>query len=307
MTITFVHSHRAFVPEVQAYSRFFGSLGHECRLVRPREIEGSLTDVEWHFIGRDQHKAKKGRIKIHEYLTRSVGTVGPLKDYAKKLFSVKPDYRIFLNDYVKQNFSFRDEVPFGFRDMGIDPLWQQQARDAIKVPDYDFVYVGDLGKARELEKLFDAFTQPSLQNRSLLVVGRDYSALQQKYSRFPNLIFQGPFDHEAMPAVLQKARYGINFIPDKAPFNQQTSTKFLEYAACGLPIVTTRYNWVKNFQKEYAGNYFYLDHDLSNLDWDMIQNFPFSAPDLTQWTWENQIRSSGVVEFLDQVQPGKRK
>jgi glycosyltransferase involved in cell wall biosynthesis len=306
MTITFVHSHRAFVPEVQAYSSFFGSLGHECRLVRPDQIAGAPTDVEWHFIGMDRHRSTKGRIKIHEYLTRSVGTFGPLKDYAKKLLNVKPDYRIFLNAYVKKHFSFLDDVPSGFRDMGIDPAWEE-SQNISQSPEFDFVYVGDLSKARELEKLFDAFTRPALQNRSLLIAGRDYAALQEKYSGFPNLIFQGPFDHQSMPSILQKARYGINYIADKEPFNQQTSTKFLEYAACRLPVITTRYNWLNNFQKEYGGNYFYLEPDLSNLDWESIQRFSFAKPDLTQWSWEMQIRRSGVVEFLEKVQSEKRK
>ena len=85
---------------------------------------------------------------------------------------------------------------------------------------------------------------------------------------------------------------------DKEPFNEQTSTKLLEYAALKMPIITTDYKWIRNFQKENGGNFFYLEKDLSNFIWKNISQFNYSFPDLKEWTWEKQIRKSGVLEFL---------
>jgi hypothetical protein len=82
------------------------------------------------------------------------------------------------------------------------------------------------------------------------------------------------------------------------PFNRQTSVKFLEYAALGLPVVTTRYPWMEQFQQQYGGDYFYLEADWSNFTWDHVTGFNYSAPDLHTWTWDHQIRNCGVLTFL---------
>jgi hypothetical protein len=86
---------------------------------------------------------------------------------------------------------------------------------------------------------------------------------------------------------------------DKEPLNQQTSTKFLEYLAVGLPVVSTHYDWIMRFEQEYGGNYCYVEQDLSNLRWERICGTIYASPDLSSWTWEQQIRRSGVLDLIE--------
>ena len=298
MTITFIHNNKAFLPEVHAYARLFGSLGINCQTALPQDVEKIDTDVEWHFIGLDTGKPK-GRIKIHEYASGSIGPLRAFKNLSKKLLNVKPDFRLFLNPYVKKRFGFDDGIPFGYRDMGINTDWMAPTGSFPGSYQYDFVYIGDLSPARRPEGLLDVFTHTSLKDKTLLVISSNYSHLQTKYRHYSNIIFKGPCEHSVIRSMLLEARYGINYIIDKEPFSRQTSTKFLEYAACGLPVISTQYTWIEEFSLKYGGQYFYLNNNMSNFTWEAVQAFTFSPPDLSGWTWEKQIKASGVLEFLD--------
>ena len=146
--------------------------------------------------------------------------------------------------------------------------------------------------------MLNAFTTPSLQHHSLLILSRDYSLLEDRYSQNRNIIFKGPVEKSEIPAFLNQARFALNYIPDKEPFNSLTSTKLLEYAAHKIPVITTDYKWMRAFEEQYGGHYFYVNNDLSNLVWDKLLEFEFAFPDLSSWTWEAQIKKSGVLEFL---------
>lgn len=148
------------------------------------------------------------------------------------------------------------------------------------------------------DHLFACFTRPALKEKSLLVLSKDYEPLRDLYNAFPNIIFKGPVPQEEVNRYIRQSSFAINYKPDVAPHNEQTSTKFLEYAACRIPVISTDFSWMRKFQQQYGGNYFYLSKDLSNLSWENASNFQYSFPDLSEWTWEKQIRGSGVLEFL---------
>lgn len=306
MTITFFHGRKAFLPEVDAYSKLFGSMGIICKTALPEEIDRTDTDVEWHFMGIDTHKAKKGRVKIHEYLSGSTAPLRTIRDFSKKILNVKPDFRLFLNQYVHKRFAFSDNIPFGYRDMGVKAEWLAPNGKTPVAFKYDFVYLGDVSPARHPEKLLDVFAKSSMMDRTLLIISDNYSGLQASYRDYRNIIFKGPYEHSVIRSMLPEAQYGINYIIDKEPFNCQTSTKLLEYAACGLPVVSTQYKWIEEFESKYGGQYYYLNHDLSNFIWEDIEKFNFSSPDLSDWTWEKQIRASGVLEFLNSAAAGMK-
>lgn len=296
MTITFIHGGHSFLPEIQAYTKLFQSKGVTCQFASPGKNGIVDTDVEWHFMGVDKHTANNGRIKIHEYTSASTAPFTFIKDLGKKILSVKPEYRLFLNEFVRDRFSFGDNIPFGYRDMGVSADWVSKD---LHTPAFDFVYIGDLSPSRRPEDLLNIFAGGMMKHRLLLVISHNYESLQKTYCSFSNIKFEGPYEHDLIREKLLEARYGINYIIDESPYNQQTSTKFLEYAACGLRVVSTRYEWIEHFQNEYGGNYYFLNPDLSNFNWKGIEEFPFKSPDLTEWTWEKQIERSGVLEFLD--------
>jgi glycosyltransferase involved in cell wall biosynthesis len=297
MLIRFIHNGDAFLPEIGAYQRFFSSKGVATEMVADNRYCDQKPEVEWHFMGTDFTAKKPGIVKIHEYSSASMPPFAGAKNKFKKHFNTRPDFRLYLNNYVQACLDFDDDVPFGYRDMGIDSA-DFFPDEIIKAKPYDFVYCGDLSAARNIKSLLAIFANGLMCSQTILIIGRDYKALQAAFGTAANIIFQGPFLHRQIPEVLKQARYAINFIPNKAPFHRQTSTKLLEYLACKIPVVTTDYPWMKNFEKKYGGNYFYLQKDLSNLSWQNIQSFDFSFPDLTSWTWENKILQSGVWEFI---------
>jgi glycosyltransferase involved in cell wall biosynthesis len=295
MTITFIHPHKAFLPEIEAYKKIFSRQGITTTIAQPGDVDKIKSNVEWHFMGTDNNK-KNNAIKIHEYTSASVPPFGKGKNLSKKILNVKPDFRLFLNKYVEEQFNFKDQIPFGYRDMGVDLSFLEINQQNKK--EFDFIYTGSIDKERKIERLTACFTTGNMKHHSLMILSKDYEEIKNKLKEFKNIFFAGPVAHEEVKNYILKSRFALNFILDKEPFNQQTSTKFLEYAALKTPIVSTEYAWIKSFQQHYGGKYFYVKNDLSNFNWNSINNYNYSFPDLSEWTWEKQIRKSGVLEFL---------
>jgi hypothetical protein len=296
MLIAFTHQFKAFLPEIAVYRQFFEQYGIETIEVKPDRLASIRPDVEWRIMGA-QFKKGRAPVLIHEYASGSLPPWRKTKDFIKSKFTVKPDFRLFLNKYVQEQFSFNDNVAYGFRDMGIN---RQRTAGAAVEKIYDFIYTGSVSRDMKIEKLLDCFSQPGLKNKSLLILSKNYQDLQNRYSGCSNIIFKGPVAQDEVSSYISRASFAINYKPVIAPHSHQTSTKMLEYAACEIPIITTDFAWVRRFQQQYGGKYFYLSNDLSNLDWEKIKEFQYAFPDLSEWTWEKQIRNSGVLEFLEQ-------
>jgi hypothetical protein len=177
---------------------------------------------------------------------------------------------------------------------GQAPLpWQPQQEK-----EFDFIYMGNLHKTRRLPRLFNLFTTGPLRNHSLLVLGKDYQSLQSTLQPYHNIVFEGPVSPFNVGHFLQRCRFGINYMPDEAPFNQQTSTKVLEYAAHGLPVISTSYAWIRQFENTYGARFFYMEKDFSNCTWEDINRFDYRLPELNDFTLEKQLQRSGVLNFL---------
>jgi glycosyltransferase involved in cell wall biosynthesis len=281
---------------MDAYSRFFSAYDVQCEVVSKNDLGLVHRHVEWWMMGTDLSKPKEGIFKIHEYCSSSIPPWRKWKNQWKSFFNAQPDFRLFLNEYVRKAFNFHDTIPFGYRNMGVPEQWLLEPKTVEK--EYDFVYTGDLSTIRQPEKLLNCFSTGALKDRSLLIISKDYEELQAAYQSYRNIVFMGPLPSHGMDSYIQKARFGINYVINLEPFSRQTSTKFLEYAALGLPVVTTRYHWIENFQQHYGGDYFFLEPDLSNFAWENLISFSYKQPDLSHWTWDWQIRSSGVLQFL---------
>jgi glycosyltransferase involved in cell wall biosynthesis len=68
---------------------------------------------------------------------------------------------------------------------------------------------------------------------------------QDRFLSAPNLFFPGPVNHEDLPPYLQYADIGIiPFNKEKYPslVNSISPIKLLEYMACGLPVISTKWN-----------------------------------------------------------------
>jgi len=296
MTIAFIHPHKSFLPEIDAYIDFFNTQGIDIRVIHSKTNDTINADVEWYFMGMYNGNKKKSTIVIHEYASASVPPFHKEKDFLKRSYNPKPDYRLFLNQYVKERLNFKDNIPFGFRDMGIPDLFFQSKAATNK--EYDFIYTGSIEPGRRLEKLLQCFTKNDLQTHSILILSKGYQYIATQFASFSNIDFKGPVPHEAMAEYISKARFCINYVPDKEPFNQQTSVKFLEYLALKIPVISSKYPWTEQFQQQHGGDFFYLEKDLSNFTWKNVNQHNYSFPDLHNWNWNSQIKKSGICEFL---------
>jgi len=302
MKIAFIHPHKAFLPEIDAYTDFFSRYGIETLTAHPREEARLKAEVEWHFMGLHPRR-KKNAITIHEYASASIPPFSFYKDLLKRYVNDSPDYRVFNNEYVRKQYPFRDGIPDGIRDYGI--RFRQVADIPVAEKKYDFVYLGAIDPKRKPDGLFHQFTRGGLSNHSLLVISKSYNEIEKRLSPFSNIYFKGPVPPEEVYPLLSQAAYAINYIPDRTPFNKQTSAKLLDYLNGRIPVITTDYEWVRAFQKKYGGNYFFLKKDLSNFSMEEIRAFPYRFPDLNEWTWERQIRRSGILNFLESKFPGR--
>ena len=301
MKIAFVHPKRAFLPELAAYQSFFESKNIETVIYQYGEEKSSDADVFWFMMGIYPGAAARGKKVIHEYSSSSIPPYRRLKDLIKSKLNPRPHFRLYLNEYVMKQIRHRDGIPWGIRDQGVSgdfkPLPEAEKQ-------YDFIYIGSLSPERRMDRLLRAFQHPVLKDRTILLLGQDYERLAREFSSDQNIIFRGPISREEIPGYLSHARFAVNYIPDREPFNAQTSTKFLEYAAMQIPIVSTEYYWLSRFREKYGGKYFLLTEDLSNLNWSQVNAFNYEFPDMKSWRWEQRIRSSGVIEFLQAAFPG---
>lgn len=295
--ILFLRSNKAFLPEIDAYINFFNKSeefkAFDSSIIKDYNMDD--FDIIWEFKGFGGVKKSKNQILIHEYASLSTGKFAKCKNLIKSKFNSIPDLRIFLNEDVKKGFKFNDSIDFCYRDMGIDELFLTQAK--VK-KEYDFVYVGSVSKAREMDKFLKIFTAKD--NGILCLIGNIDDDIYNEYKDYKNLIFTGVVPYSEVPKIASKAEYGINFIPDKYPYNIQTSTKLLEYLALGLKVISTDYKWVRKFEDKYNCHFFKLNYNRLNFDKAQIERHEFfSEFKAEDFLWKKVIDESGIVPAIN--------
>lgn len=294
--ILFMRSENAFLPEIDAYIDYFnhfeGFKAFDSSKIKEYKLED--FDIIWEFKGLGGVKQNKNQILIHEYASLSTGKHARFKNFIKSKFNPKPDLRIFLNENVKAGFRFNDSVEACYRDMGVDEQFISQ----VEVEkEYDFIYVGSICKGREMDRFLKAFTEKD--NGTLCLVGNVEDEIYNEYKNHKNLNFTGKVPYSEVPKIAAKAEYGVNFMPDKYPFNIQTSTKLLEYLALGLKVVTTDYKWVRQFEENHNCSFYKLDYNNLNLDKSSIDKHKFfSGFKAEEYLWTRVIEKSGVAKNI---------
>lgn len=256
MMIHFVHTGDAYLPELQAYAAFVEAAGHQAQLHRQIDTLPSNADVLWWMCGQvstDLAQQFPKAFQIHEYASASVPPLAWLKDRVKRWRQAVPNYRIYQNAWVLQRMGFADTVPCEFRDMGISSDFFAAPSVACEA-EFDFVYLGEMQRLQHFLPVFDGLAQAG---RKVLLIGQMPNELEQKLQYHTNISRTGRVPHNQVHALLQRARYGLNLVPNHLPYTQQTSTKLLEYCAAGLPVVSTDYAWVRGFEKQYGARFAY--------------------------------------------------
>ena len=257
MLIHFVHLGDAYLPELQAYADFVQAAGHQAQVHRHVETIPADAAVLWWLCGQVGPRLAQryaSAFHIHEYASASVPPLAWLKDRVKRWRQARPQYRLYQNEWVRQRMGFGDTVPSELRDMGVSPdLLDRPA--APSKPEFDFVYLGEMRRLRHFLPLFDAIAQIG---HRVLLVGQIPDELWARLRRHAWLETTGRVPHAQVPALLRRARLGLNLVPDQLPYTEQTSTKLLEYCAAGLRVISTDYPWVRGFEQRHGARFAYL-------------------------------------------------
>ncbi|MDR0676288.1 MAG: hypothetical protein LBF97_04540, partial [Elusimicrobiota bacterium] len=252
------------------------------------EISNKLFKAKKEVLKMKNGNLKKFPFLIHEYPSLSTGKLAKIKTYLKKRFNTKPNLRIFLNENVKNGFNFDDDIDFIYRDMGILKLFFEQ-KETKK--EYDFVYIGEINFDREIDRLLKIFTEPKMKDFTILLIGKPNSKIYKKFNKYKNIHFTGAVNYSIVPLLASKAVYGINWRPNKYPHNLQTSTKFLEYCALDLKIISLHNDYSNEFAYKNGIKFYNINEKIDNFDIDKIKNFEYNSffDKIKEFEWLNYL------------------
>ena len=279
-------SKHAYTPEAYAYEKYLKKNGHQVQL--EYELDPN-NDVNIYFMGtRPFWKKREGRaIEIHEYQSLSTPPYARFKNFSKKLVNKQPSGRIFLNDLVHHDLNFTDDIPYIYRDMGVDEaLFQSPSENPL----YDIVYCGSIAGRKGLIEVLRELAE----NYKVIVVGR-VNDVEKDLLQHTNITLLGQVSRDQLPEIYRNSRFGLNYTPDIYPYNIQTSTKTLEYLASGLRVISNKYKWVESLEKSHNFGIVWLDQDIYNIGVDGFKN----SYNVNCYSWNHILHNSGFLNFLE--------
>ena len=292
MNIGITLKEHAYTPEAFAYSKFLSELGYQVQLDYKLDPN---NDVNIYFMGtRPFWKKKEGRaIEIHEYQSLSTPPYAQFKNFAKKIVNKQPSGRVFLNEFVHRDLSFSDNIPYIYRDMGVDEtLFQSPSENPL----YDIVYCGSIAGRNGLIEVLRRLAE----NYKVVVVGQ-VSDLESSLLKHENITILGRVERKYLPEIYRNSRFGLNFTPDLYPYNIQTSTKTLEYLASGLGVISNKYKWSEQFFNEIDYQPVWLD------DCDFLKSIEINSGLIAplslihRYAWKNILSDSKFDLFLREI------
>lgn len=293
-----IHPGKAYLPEIEAYKKYFNNYDIQfidCIKDLNNDYDENSYDLLWYIMGTDFKKINKP--KVHDYASISTGKYIYFKDKVKKYFNQKPNLRLFLNETIKNRYTFKDDIPSLIRDMGVDEIFLKKYFIEKK---YDFVYLGAITYERKIPQLLEKFKN-ELKNNTLLVIGSIPEDISIKFKEVTNITFAGKIEYFDVPKYISKAKYGINMIPNIYPYNVQTSTKLLEYCALGLKVISTDYIWLNEFENKYNARFYKIDENLKNFNIDNIEDFEFCIPNLESLKWNNLFDDIDLLKKIKSI------
>ena len=247
------------------------------------------ASVVWWFCGRvplrEAHRLR-GAFQIHEYASASIPPYAWAKDQVKHWTQPRPNYRIYQNGWVRERMGFADGVPHALRDMGVAEHFFE-APQHTPAPEFDLVYLGEMSRLLAFIPVLQAIHATG---RSLLLVGEVPAELQAQLTAI--VTCTGRVEHAQVPRHLHRARFGLNLVPNAIPFQQQTSTKVLEYCAVGLRVVSNAYPWVRYFMAQHKANFYLLNDDAPSLATsfgEALDAYPYEVPDVRALAWPHVL------------------
>ncbi|MGL4866885.1 MAG: hypothetical protein ACRC4T_27635 [Cetobacterium sp.] len=295
--VLFLITERAYLPELSAYKEYFKKKGYKVDIKNEKDKIKEEYDIVWKFIGRDLGiRLNKKYFLIHDYKSDSTGSFLKIKNFIKKYFTKKPNLRIFLNQDLKNKFNFKDNVSSTIIDMGVHRnfLEKNKSNNEIK---YKFVYCGSISYIREVDKILDWFLKQNLFQEKFLLIGEPQKEIFEKYKSYENIVFKGRIDYLKIPLLLDQCEYAFNHIPNMSPYKDQTPTKFLEYSAKNLKIVSSRTPWIEKFISQNNCKT-YLYSNIDELTLKSIEEFSYKNISMIDYEWDKIIEKSNIDMYL---------
>jgi hypothetical protein len=149
---------------------------------------------------------------------------------------------------------------------------------------YDIIYAGS-----HREGLIERLENLASLDLTIALVGFDHTFKSSGITCFGR---QSP---EETRKIISQSCVGLNYTPDVFPLNIQDSTKVIEYCGAGLGVITNRYVWVNEFEKQRKAKFLDLDYVRSKND---VAEFDFIVPDVSDLDWDKL--TANVYETLCQ-------
>ena len=309
MNILFCHPGRALLPELVAYKRYCADRGwatKEVTYCELRKTDFSVVGVVWNIMGWHlpaetyQHLRRNGCLYVKEYASLSVGRFAKLKNIAKSFPYQRADVNVYLNELVYKEYScvFK-KTNVCFRDMAVTRAGIQKTKGPKL---YDLVYVGALDDDRDVASFINKL-HAKIPGLKTVVVGEPSAAQRALLASNSGVTLVGRVEYEDVGRYIISARAGINYIPDKYPYNIQTSTKFLEYLACGIPVLSNRYEWVSTYKLANSSTLLLVD-DASDVEFHSLEKLFSTTVAEDVPLWSDVIDESNVFQTLEGLLSG---
>lgn len=277
-----------FYPEAYAYSKYLKNLNYKVDFIKNKNDFRNYNLII-KFMGIDYDKFISNQIVIHDYASVSTYPLPKIKNKIKKLVNKKPNGRIFLNETVKLEMNFNDNLPYIYRDMGID----NNFFNLPQIPKiFDIIYSGSFKNRLGLIKRIEELAKKGL---NIALIGNISNKQIKLVSKFSNIKIFGVLPRYDLYEIYAQSKIGLNFYPNIYPFNFQTSTKVLEYMASGLGILSNSYKWINYFEKKNDSNFLYYNESLSK---DQILNFNYRNGNLEKYEWDNLLSNIKFEKFI---------
>lgn len=283
-SIAIQKTNKAFLPEAYAYRDYFQANGLVCEIVSSESNDILQYDAVLLFHGFHPFWKRYPDFIISDYNSLSTGKFNRLKDVVKRVLNVRGDFHIFLNENVRKNMFFSSKINYTIRGMGY-------SANSIKLEnvkkEFDIVYCGSYrpGIDFQIEKL-------AALGFKMAVVGFEYKSDNTNIRSFGRVE-----PYEAMNIITQ-SKYGLNYTPDIFPLNIQDSTKVIEYCAAGLGVITNRYKWINDFEKDIGANFLSIDNIKTIKD---VTDFNFQSGDIANLSWTSVLESSNIMNKIREI------
>lgn len=296
MKIALYETGKAWLPEIPAYKEYFEAKSCAVEIVPPGARPATVPDVEWRFPGLGCGRLFPESALVHDYPGSSASRFGAFRDAVKRAVNAEPDLRLFLNEQVCDRLGFRDSIPHLLRPMGVHQSFFDVAQSAPppETRPYDFVYVGGFHGRPEARNAIRALAE-SGESWKILVVG----VAPETERPLPDVTFHPPVPYAEVPRSLALARYGLVLTPNRPPYNDQDSTKCLEYAAAGLRLIAFDGPWIRRFAAQRNANILFLEEGLPTRK--TLEQRNCNSVDVSDLEWNRLLDSARLFETVSEL------